>query len=76
MRKIRTRIQFEFDPLEMLGSDDPENIVMSEEEQLRYAANCFVDDIYNMVKYNELFEVALNNTEFVDEEPATALSGK
>jgi hypothetical protein len=42
---------------------------------LDYAAECFVDDIYNMVKYNELYEVARGQTRFVDDEAAAAEPG-
>lgn len=67
MRKIRTRIEFEFDPQEMLGSEDQE-ITMSEEEQLQHAAVCFTEDIEQMVKYNELYKVALERTTFIEVE--------
>ena len=66
MRKIQTRIEFEFDE-EMLRSDDPE-ITMSDEEMLRYAAECFTEDIEQMVKYNELYKVALERTTFIEVE--------
>ena len=64
MRKIITKIEFEFDEAVML--EDPEN-TMSDDELLQHAAERFVDDIYQMVKYNELYEVALSRTTFVDE---------
>jgi hypothetical protein len=70
-RIIRTRIEFEFDEDVMNeGLEDgaviPEN-TMSDDELLQHAAERFVDDIYQMVKYNELYEVALSRTTFVDE---------
>lgn len=75
-RKIVTRIEFEFD--EKLISDG-EMVFgkMTDEEMLDYAAECFVDDIYNMVKYNELYEVARGRTEFVisEEDAAAAVPG-
>jgi hypothetical protein len=63
VRKIITRIAFEFNE-EMLSSDDRE-ITMTDQEMLRYAAQCFTEDIEQMVKYNELFSVALAQTNFV-----------
>jgi len=51
MRKIRTKIEFEFDEAVML--EDPENI-MSDEDLLQHAATCFTEDIEQMVKHREL----------------------
>jgi hypothetical protein len=47
--------------------EDPENI-MSDEDLLQHAATCFTEDIEQMVKYNELFSVALAQTSFVDDQ--------
>lgn len=66
MRKIRTRIEFEFDE-EMLRSDDPE-MKTSDGDMLRYAAECFTEDIEQMVKYNELYKLALERTTFIEVE--------
>jgi hypothetical protein len=50
-RVVSTKIEFEFDEaLANEGRDTP----MTDEEMTDYAISCFVDDIYNMVKYNEL----------------------
>ncbi len=65
MRKIVTKIEFEFD--EELMLQDPEN-TMTDEDLLQHAATCFTEDIEQMVKYNELFQVALAQTRFVDVE--------
>ena len=65
MRKIRTKIEFEFDEAVMM--EDPENI-MSDEDLLQHAATCFTEDIEQMVKYNELFSVARAQTSFVDDQ--------
>jgi hypothetical protein len=67
MRKIRTKIEFEFDEAVML--ENPEN-TMTDGELLQHAASCFTEDIEQMVKYNELFSVALAQTTFVDEDQA------
>ena len=69
MRKIVTKIEFEFDETLMLSSDDQEN-TMSDEDLLQHAATCFTEDIEQMVKYNELFLVALAQTRFVDDQVA------
>lgn len=70
-RKIVTRIEFEFDEdLLYEGTDSTDK--RSDEDVLDYAAECFVDDIYNMVKYNELYEVARGRTEFVTSEEDAA----
>jgi hypothetical protein len=67
MRKVITKIEFEFDESLMLSSDDPENR-MSDEDLLQHAATCFTEDIEQMVKYNELFSVALAQTRFFDDQ--------
>ena len=67
MRKIVTKIEFEFDESVMLEDPDRE-ITMTDEELLRHAAICFTEDIEQMVKYNELFSVALAQTKFVDDQ--------
>jgi hypothetical protein len=69
MRKVITKIEFEFDESLMLSSDDPENR-MSDEDLLQHAATCFTEDIEQMVKYNELFSVALAQTRFFDDQVA------
>jgi len=61
----RIQAEFEFDEAVML--EDPENI-MSDEDLLQHAATCFTEDIEQMVKYNELFSVALAQTSFVDDQ--------
>lgn len=50
-RVISTKIEFEFD--EALVNEDRDT-PMTDEEMTDYAISCFVDDIYNMVKYNEV----------------------
>ena len=65
MRKIITKIEFEFDEAVML--EDPEN-TMTDEDLLQHAATCFTEDIEQMVKYNELFSVVLAQTRFVDDQ--------
>ena len=52
-RKFSAKIEFEFD--EALiddGQDSPP--AMTDEQLTQYAIDNFVDDIYAMVKYNEL----------------------
>ncbi len=66
MRKIRTTIEIEFDESVMLEDPDQE-ITMTDEDLLRHAAVCFTEDIEQMVKYNELFQLALEKTIFVDD---------
>jgi len=64
-RKIVTRIELFFDEdLLYEGTDSTDR--RSDEEVLAYAAECFVDDVFQMVKYNELFEVAKERTYFVE----------
>jgi len=48
--KVRAYIEFEFD------TNDTELELNSIEELENYAIDCMVDDIYTMVKYNELTE--------------------
>jgi hypothetical protein len=48
--KVRAYIEFEFD------TNDTELEINSIEELENYAIGCMVDDIYTMVKYNELTE--------------------
>jgi hypothetical protein len=48
--KVRAYIEFEFD------TNDTELELNSIEELENYAIGCMVDDIYTMVKYNELTE--------------------
>jgi len=73
-RKIVTRLELFFDEdLLYEGTDSTDK--RSDEDVLEYAAECFVDDIYNMVKYNELYEVARGQTRFVDDEAAAAEPG-
>ena len=52
-RVIRVSISFDYYP------DEDELIQegnMSEEELEEYYKSCYVDDIYSMVKYNEVYE--------------------
>lgn len=75
-RKIVTRIELFFDEdLLYEGTDSTDR--RSDEEVLEYAAECFVDDVFQMVKHNELFEVAKERTYFVesDEDAAAAVPG-
>jgi hypothetical protein len=48
--KVRTYIEFEFD------TSDIELELNTLEELENYAIGCMVDDLYTMVKYNELTE--------------------
>lgn len=48
--KVRAYIEFEFD------SKDIELELNTLEELEQYAIGCMVDDLYTMVKYNELAE--------------------
>lgn len=48
--KVRTYIEFEFD------NKDIELELNTLEELEQYAIGCMVDDLYTMVKYNELAE--------------------
>ena len=65
MRKIVTKIEFEFDEAVML--EDSEKTI-TDEELLQHAATCFTEDIEQMVKYNELFPLAFAQTRFVDDQ--------
>jgi hypothetical protein len=52
-RKVSAKIEFEFD--EALIDDGQDNPpAMTDEQLTEYAIDNFVDDIYAMVKYNEL----------------------
>lgn len=62
-RKLVTKIELEFD-LDQLQLD-PETTMTDEELQMA-AAEMFCEDIYNLVKYNELFDVAVARTRIVD----------
>jgi hypothetical protein len=62
-RKLVTKIELEFD-LDQLQLD-PE-ITLTDEELQMAAAEMFCEDIYNLVKYNELFDVAVARTRIVD----------
>ena len=48
--KVKTYIEFEFD------TNDTDLELNGIEELKDYAISCMVDDIYTMVKYNELTE--------------------
>ena len=61
-RKLVTKIELEFDLDEL--KTDPENTLTDEEARIA-AAEMFCEDIYNLVKYNELFDVAVARTTFV-----------
>jgi hypothetical protein len=71
-KKVITKIELEFevDQLQL----DPENTMTDDELQIA-AAEAFCDDIYNLVKYNELYDVAVARTRIVDED-ADAVPGK
>jgi hypothetical protein len=62
-RKLVTKIELEFDvdQLQM----DPENKMTDVELEIA-AAEMFCEDIYNLVKYNELYDVAVARTRIVD----------
>jgi hypothetical protein len=62
-RKLVTKIELEFDVEEL--KMDPENTMTDVELQIA-AAEMFCEDIYNLVKYNELYDVAVARTSFVD----------
>jgi hypothetical protein len=62
-RKLVTKIELEFD-LDQLQLD-PE-ITLTDDELQIAAAEMFCEDIYNLVKYNELFDVAVARTRIVD----------
>ena len=53
MKTVKTSITFYTTPdLDPLGYDD-----MTDEELMKYAVDCFHDDIVSFVKYNELMDV-------------------
>lgn len=52
-KTIVAEIKFEFDENVVNENSDTE---MTEEELFDYAKQCFVDDIYGMVKYGELYD--------------------
>lgn len=62
-RKLVTKIELEFD-LNQLQLD--RETTMTDEELQMAAAEMFCEDIYNLVKYNELFDVAVARTRIVD----------
>ena len=62
-RKLVTKIELEFDVEEL--QMDPENTMTDVELQIA-AAEMFCEDIYNLVKYNELYDVAVARTRIVD----------
>jgi hypothetical protein len=62
-RKLVTKIELEFDVEEL--QMDPENTMTDVELEIA-AAEMFCEDIYNLVKYNELFDVAVARTRIVD----------
>ena len=62
-RKLVTKIELEFD-IDQLQMD-PENTMTDVELEIA-AAEMFCEDIYNLVKYNELFDVAVARTRIVD----------
>jgi len=62
-RKLVTKIELEFD-LDQLQLD-PE-ITLTDDELQIAAAELFCEDLYNLVKYNELYDVAVARTRIVD----------
>jgi hypothetical protein len=62
-RKLVTKIELEFDVDQL--QLDPE-ITLTDEELQIAAAELFCEDIWNLVKYNELFDVAVARTRIVD----------
>ena len=62
-RKLVTKIELEFD-IDQIQMD-PE-ITMTDDELQMAAAEMFCEDIYNLVKYNELDDVAVARTRIVD----------
>lgn len=62
-RKLVTKIELEFDVDQI--QMDPEN-TMTDSELQAAAAEMFCEDIYNLVKHNELFDVAVMRTTIVD----------
>ena len=51
-KKVKTYIAFEMSADDFIN-DEP----MTDEEMIEYAKECFLDDIYSFVKYNELMDV-------------------
>lgn len=51
-KKVKTYIAFEMSADDFIN-DEP----MTDEEMIEYAKECFHDDIYSFVKYNELMDV-------------------
>ena len=51
-KKVKTYIAFEMSADDFIN-DEP----MTDEEMIEYAKQCFLDDIYSFVKYNELMDV-------------------
>lgn len=51
-RKVKTYIAFEMSADDFIN-DEP----MTDEEMIEYAKECFLDDIYSFVKYDELMDV-------------------
>jgi hypothetical protein len=62
-RKLVTKIELEFDVDQL--QLDPENTMTDTELEIA-AAEMFCEDIYNLVKYNELYDVAVARTRIVD----------
>ena len=62
-RKLVTKIELEFDVDQL--QLDPE-ITLTDDELQIAAAELFCEDIYNLVKYNELYDVAVARTRIVD----------
>jgi len=62
-RKLVTKIELEFDVDQL--QLDPEQTMTDVELQVA-AAEMFCEDIYNLVKYNELFDVAVARTKIFD----------
>lgn len=64
---IRIGIEFEYDPEQ---DEFVREEKMSEAEMIDYYKSCYIDDIYNFVKYNELsdaVEVQVIKQEFFAE---------
>jgi hypothetical protein len=51
-KKVKTYIAFEMSADDFIN-DEP----MTDEEMIEYAKECFLDDIYSFVKYDELMDV-------------------
>ena len=54
---VKTKIEFTWDTDdfdERLLAEFSSDPVKFEEETIQYAIDCMVDDVYNMVKYNEV----------------------